>query len=91
MDYEQMAAVLTEALGRKIVFQNLSIAGHCKSLEKMGLPAYVVQHFESVVDGYQHGVMAGMTTASKDCRDKSPRARRVRTRSSGSTEPKKSK
>jgi uncharacterized protein YbjT (DUF2867 family) len=43
MDHEQMAAELTLALGRKIVFQNVSIADYCKSLEVMGLPAYVVQ------------------------------------------------
>jgi hypothetical protein len=25
----------------------------------MGLPAYVVQHFDGAIDDYQHGVMAG--------------------------------
>ena len=60
MDHEQMAAELTQALGRKIVFQNVSIDDYCQSLTAMGLPAYVVQHFQGAMDDYQHGVMAGM-------------------------------
>jgi NAD(P)H dehydrogenase (quinone) len=60
MDHDQMAAELTEALGRQIVFQNVSIEDYSKTLETMGLPAYVIQHFEGAMDDYQHGVMAGM-------------------------------
>jgi NAD(P)H dehydrogenase (quinone) len=60
MDHDQMAAELTEALGRKIVFQNCSIDDYSKSLAAMGVPAYVMQHFEGAMDDYQHGVMAGM-------------------------------
>ena len=47
-----MAAELTEALGRKIVFQNCSIDDYSKSLEAMGVPAYVIQHFEGAMDDY---------------------------------------
>ena len=36
MDHEQMASELSEALGRKIVFQNVPIDEYCKSLETMG-------------------------------------------------------
>lgn len=60
MDHEQMAAELTAALGCKIVFQDISIVEYCKSLEAMGIPPYVVQHFGGAMDDYQHGVMAGM-------------------------------
>jgi len=60
MDHEEMARELTEALGRKIVFENVSIDDYSKSLEKMGVPAYVIQHFEGAMDDYQHGVMSGM-------------------------------
>jgi NAD(P)H dehydrogenase (quinone) len=60
MDHEQLAADLTQALGRKIVFQNLSIDDYSRLLVGMGLPAYVIQHFEGAMDDYQHGVMAGM-------------------------------
>jgi NAD(P)H dehydrogenase (quinone) len=60
MDHEQMALELSEALGRKIVFQNISIDEYCKSLQAMGVSAYMIQHFEGAMDAYQHGVMSGM-------------------------------
>jgi NAD(P)H dehydrogenase (quinone) len=59
MDHEQMAAELTEALGRKIIFQDLPIDGYCRSLEAMGVPPYVVQHLGGAMNGYQHGHMSG--------------------------------
>jgi NAD(P)H dehydrogenase (quinone) len=60
MNHEQMAAELTIALGRHIVFQNVSINEYCSSLAALGIPEYVVQHFGGAMDDYQHGVMAGM-------------------------------
>jgi NAD(P)H dehydrogenase (quinone) len=59
MDHEQIAAELTEALGRKIVFQDLPIAEYCRSLEAMGVPPYIVQHLGGAMDDYQHGSMSG--------------------------------
>jgi NAD(P)H dehydrogenase (quinone) len=60
MDHDQMAAELSEALGRKIVFQDLPIDEYCRSLEGMGVPPYIVQHLGGAMDAYQHGVMGGM-------------------------------
>lgn len=59
MDHEQMAAELSEALGRTIMFQDLPIDEYTASLTKMGLPAYVIQHFGGAMLDYQHGHMAG--------------------------------
>ena len=59
MDHEQMAAELSEALGRKIVFQDLPIDEYCRSLEAMGVPPYIVQHLGGAMDDYQHGHMSG--------------------------------
>ena len=59
MDHEQMAAELSEAMGRKIVFQDLPIAEYCASLETMGVPAYIVQHLSGAMEDYQNGVMSG--------------------------------
>lgn len=59
MDYEQMAAELSEALGRKIVYQDLPITEYTASLTQMGVPAYVVQHFGGAMVDYQNGHMAG--------------------------------
>ncbi len=59
MNHEQMAAELTEALGRKIVFQDLPIEEYIASLKQMGVPAYVLQHFSGAMLDYQHGHMSG--------------------------------
>jgi NAD(P)H dehydrogenase (quinone) len=59
MDHEQMAAELSEALGRKIVFQDLPIDEYCTSIEKMGVPAYIVQHLSGAMADYQNGRMSG--------------------------------
>jgi NAD(P)H dehydrogenase (quinone) len=44
MDHEQMAAELSEALGRRIVFEDVSIPDYLRSIAAMGVPAYIVQH-----------------------------------------------
>ncbi|MDV2119485.1 NmrA family NAD(P)-binding protein [Burkholderia pseudomallei] len=59
MDHEQMAAELSDALGRKIVFQDLPIEEYTASLTEMGVPDYVVQHFGGAMLDYQNGHMAG--------------------------------
>ncbi len=60
MDHDQMAAELSEALGRKIVFEDVSIEDYCKSIEAVGVPAYIVQHLGGAMDAYQQGIMGGM-------------------------------
>jgi NAD(P)H dehydrogenase (quinone) len=59
MDHEQMAAELSEALGRKIVFQDLPVDEYCASLEKLNVPAYIIQHLSGAMVDYQHGHMSG--------------------------------
>ncbi|WP_406502416.1 NmrA family NAD(P)-binding protein [Streptomyces sp. NBC_01602] len=59
MDHEQMAAELSEALGRKIVFQDLPIDEYTESIEKMGVPPYIVQHLSGAMADYQNGRMSG--------------------------------
>jgi uncharacterized protein YbjT (DUF2867 family) len=59
MDHEQMAAELTEALGRKITFQNIPIGEYVASITEMGVPPYIVQHLGGTMLDYQHGHMAG--------------------------------
>ena len=59
MDHEQMAVELSEALGRKIVFENPSVDEYCASLVKMGVPAYIIQHLSGAMVDYQHGHMSG--------------------------------
>jgi NAD(P)H dehydrogenase (quinone) len=59
MDHEQMANELSEALGRKIVFQDLPIDEYCTSIEAMGVPPYVVRHLRGAMANYQTGHMSG--------------------------------
>jgi NAD(P)H dehydrogenase (quinone) len=59
MDHEQMAAELSEALGRKIVFQDLPIDEYCDSITAMGVPPYIVQHLGGAMADYQKGHMSG--------------------------------
>jgi NAD(P)H dehydrogenase (quinone) len=59
MDHQQMAAELSEALGRKIVFQDLPIDEYCSSIEAMGVPPYIVQHLRGAMADYQNGHMSG--------------------------------
>jgi uncharacterized protein YbjT (DUF2867 family) len=59
MDHTQMAAELSEALGREIVFQDLPIDEYCRSIEAMGVPPYVVQHLRGAMADYQVGRMSG--------------------------------
>lgn len=59
MDHEQLAAELSEALCRTIVFQDLPVDEYVKSLQDMGVPPYVVQHLGGAMIDYQNGHMAG--------------------------------
>jgi uncharacterized protein YbjT (DUF2867 family) len=59
MDHEQMAVELSEALGRKITFQDLPVDEYTASLTEMGVPPYIVQHLGGAMLDYQHGHMAG--------------------------------
>jgi NAD(P)H dehydrogenase (quinone) len=59
MNHEQMAAELTQALGRKITFQDPPIDEYCASIETMGVPPYVVQHLRGAMADYQKGHMSG--------------------------------
>jgi NAD(P)H dehydrogenase (quinone) len=59
MDHEQMAAELSAALGRKIVFQDIAIKEYCASLEQMKVPAYIIQHLSGAMLDYQNGHMSG--------------------------------
>jgi uncharacterized protein YbjT (DUF2867 family) len=59
MDHEQMAAELSEALGRTIVFQDIPIDDYVASITEMGVPPYIVQHLGGAMLDYQHGHMSG--------------------------------
>ncbi|MEU3183563.1 NmrA family NAD(P)-binding protein [Streptomyces sp. NPDC006923] len=59
MDHEQMAAELSEALGREIVYQNPPVAEYVASLEEMGVYPYGLNHIGGAMIDFQNGRMSG--------------------------------
>ncbi|WP_433296823.1 hypothetical protein ACQPZQ_17035 [Pseudonocardia sp. CA-142604] len=56
---EQMAAELSEALGRTIVYESPSVEEFVAYLVKVGVPPYGVQHVGGALIDYQNGRMSG--------------------------------
>jgi uncharacterized protein YbjT (DUF2867 family) len=59
MDHEQIAAELTEALGRKIVYQDVPMDEYCETARKIGIQPYGINHFRGALVDYQNGRMSG--------------------------------
>jgi len=59
MDHEQLAAELAEALGRKIVYEDVSIDEYCEYAEKIGIPPFGINFFRGALDDYRNGAMSG--------------------------------
>lgn len=59
MDHAQMAAELSEALGRTFVFQDVSLDEYCDAAEKIGIPPYGINHFRGALVDYRNGRMGG--------------------------------
>lgn len=57
MNHEQMAAELSEALGRKFVFEDVSLDEYCETAAKMGIPPYGINHFRGALTDYRNGRM----------------------------------
>jgi NAD(P)H dehydrogenase (quinone) len=59
LDQAGIAAAISEALGRKISYQPLTIPQHRERLEKAGWPEFTIQHFCAVALDYQNGLFSG--------------------------------
>ena len=59
MYHEQMAAELSEALGRKIVYENPPVDVYASSLAELGVSPYGVQHVAGTMIDYQKGRLSG--------------------------------
>ncbi|WP_446038743.1 NmrA family NAD(P)-binding protein [Streptomyces sp. SID1121] len=59
MDFEQLAAELSDALGRKIVFQDLPLEEYAADLRELGLAPFLVDSITGIMADYQEGRMAG--------------------------------
>ncbi|MBY5360089.1 NmrA family NAD(P)-binding protein [Rhizobium leguminosarum] len=59
LDQPGIAAAISEALGRKISYQPLTIPAYRERLEKFGLPEFLIQHFCAIAVDYQNGIFSG--------------------------------
>jgi NAD(P)H dehydrogenase (quinone) len=59
LNQPDIAAAISEVLGRKINYQPLTIPEYRQRLEKFGLPEFLIQHFCAIAIDYQNGIFAG--------------------------------
>jgi uncharacterized protein YbjT (DUF2867 family) len=59
MNHEQMAAELSKALGRKIVYENPPMEEFVAYLQKVGVRPYSIEHLAGAMLDYQNGHMSG--------------------------------
>jgi NAD(P)H dehydrogenase (quinone) len=60
MSHEKMAAELSAALGRTIVYENPPVDEYVASLREMGVPPYLVQAVGGIMRDYQAGRLGGL-------------------------------
>lgn len=60
MDHRQIAEVVGQVIGRKVVYSPSTLEQYRKHLESYKLPEFIIQHFEEVAVDYQNGIFAGM-------------------------------
>jgi len=59
LDQAEIAATMTEVLGRKISYRPMTIPQYRERLEKAGLHEFMIQHFCAIAVDYQNGLFSG--------------------------------
>lgn len=60
MDQAEVAAAVSEVIGRPVEYEPISIAAYRERLESAGaLPSFLIQHLCAVAQDYQDGIFAG--------------------------------
>ncbi len=72
LDQAEIAAAISEVLGRKIRYQPLTIPAYRARLEAFGLPAFLVQHFCAIALDYQNGIFSGKDEVIAEVTGKAP-------------------
>lgn len=72
MDQDGIAAAMSEVLGRTVIYRPATIDEYRARLEKMGLPAFLLQHFDHVAVDYRNGVFAGEDGIIEEVTGKAP-------------------
>ena len=59
MDYHGVAAAMSEALGRTVVYEPIEIPDYRRQLERLGMPEQMIQHLCAVAEDYRSGLFRG--------------------------------
>jgi NAD(P)H dehydrogenase (quinone) len=59
MDYFEIAAAVSEVLGRKVVYEPIEMEQYQRILEQAGLSPFKVQHLMAVAVDYRSGIFSG--------------------------------
>lgn len=68
----QIAAEISETLGRDIVYRPSTIEKYRERLTAAGLPSFVIQHFCAIALDYQNGLFSGHDQIIKDLTGEAP-------------------
>jgi NAD(P)H dehydrogenase (quinone) len=74
MGQADIAATLSDLLGRKITYQPITIPEFRERLEKAGRPEFLIQHLCAVAIDYQNGIFAGEDKIIAEVTGKPPMA-----------------
>ncbi|MBT2792813.1 NmrA family NAD(P)-binding protein [Paraburkholderia strydomiana] len=59
MDYFEIAAAVSEVIGRKVAYEPIKLDKYQRILEDAGMPAFMVQHLMAVAVDYENGIFSG--------------------------------
>jgi uncharacterized protein YbjT (DUF2867 family) len=70
----ELADILSEELGRRIIYEPISIDTYKIEAEKEGYHPHFIQHISNVAEDCRNGLFAGTNNAVKDITDQEPMA-----------------
>jgi NAD(P)H dehydrogenase (quinone) len=72
LDQAAIADAISDVLGRKINYRQLTIPQYRERLEKFGLPEFLIQHFCAIAVDYQNGIFSGADKIIAEVTGKAP-------------------
>ena len=72
MNQAEIAAAVTNVIGRKVTYQPLTISQYRKQLEAADLPEFLIQHFCEIAIDYQNGIFSGEDRIITEVTGKAP-------------------
>jgi len=72
MNQAEIAAAVTNVIGRKVTYQPLTISQYRKQLAAADLPEFLIQHFCEIAIDYQNGIFSGEDRIITEVTGKAP-------------------